>query len=822
MDESSIKYNTIKKCDKKNNKMLFPQNRNLNNLKSNKYFTINNDKCSMKKALTKYRENKKININFNNNCINKTEQKNISISDLFITTPIKSKIHKNISFKVDKKLLSYAEPRTKVKEFYKIQPKIIESFILDNDNIESFFENGNNDIKKDYNNSNIINDTLNKTNKSNKTNKNNNTNKINKNGKNKKCKNENILFTLNNIESNENNDTIINEDIDFDDSLYNGLEIIDTNPTINKSNFINDNSFNEEEYFLTEIDDKNNLSQNINVKDINLEHLVMIEKLYNELIKDIEINKMEIYQNKLSMIKDFLYIFNSESNKNLFNAMDDMISKQKNFFKSKSSFNKNDSFNFNFETTNNNNDNMFLIIKEYLIYQIIYFYIIILIGLIKKEKNIYHSGLHNLAFYFHQNIIVFIYVIFSNFNLNSKYDFNNDLESINNYEKCIKILNENKTWLDKNNYKKYLQTNNKLSKQIIVNLLNQIKSFFNENPYNNNENQNKTINETINLLISYINSYKKRKILIIFKELQSSSFISHLIELIKINRIISHFSEEENSISQKFKNNDSTKNNEENEGNIEEDKYSIENNNFNEARPKPPFLKPISPKYKYTLVLDLDETLVHYISDSDSAYIQIRPGAEEFIKDLSEYYEIIIFTAALQTYADLVIDGIDPEGVISDRLYRQHTVSVGNANIKNLEKLGRDIKHVIIIDNYLENFSLQPKNGLNIIDFEGNEYDDELECLKEDLIKLVKLNPDDVRYYLKDIQIKMDKRAAYFQKLNEENDYKEELLNGKYPEKKNSLYSNILNKNNTFINNNNEKHEYSNNDESENIEEENI
>ena len=368
MDESSIKYNTIKKCDKKNNKMLFPQNRNLNNLKSNKYFTINNDKCSMKKALTKYRENKKININFNNNCINKTEQKNISISDLFITTPIKSKIHKNISFKVDKKLLSYAEPRTKVKEFYKIQPKIIESFILDNDNIESFFENGNNDIKKDYNNSNIINDTLNKTNKSNKTNKNNNTNKINKNSKNKKFKNENILFTLNNIESNENNDTIINEDIDFDDSLYNGLEIIDTNPTINKSNFINDNSFNEEEYFLTEIDDKNNLSQNINVKDINLEHLVMIEKLYNELIKDIEINKMEIYQNKLSMIKDFLYIFNSESNKNLFNAMDDMISKQKNFFKSKSSFNKNDSFNFNFETTNNNNDNMFLIIKKYLIY----------------------------------------------------------------------------------------------------------------------------------------------------------------------------------------------------------------------------------------------------------------------------------------------------------------------------------------------------------------------------------------------------------------------------------------------------------------------
>ena len=181
---------------------------------------------------------------------------------------------------------------------------------------------------------------------------------------------------------------------------------------------------------------------------------------------------------------------------------------------------------------------------------------------------------------------------------------------------------------------------------------------------------------------------------------------------------------------------------------------------FND-NPKPPFLKPISPKYKYTLVLDLDETLVHYISDNDSAYIQIRPGAEEFIKELSEYYEIIIFTAALQTYADLVIDGIDPDGLISDRLYRQHTVSVGNANIKNLEKIGRNIKHVIIIDNFMENFSLQPENGLNIIDFEGNEYDEELEYLKEDLIKLIKLNPDDVRGYLKDIQLIMDKSASF-------------------------------------------------------------
>jgi Dullard-like phosphatase family protein len=244
--------------------------------------------------------------------------------------------------------------------------------------------------------------------------------------------------------------------------------------------------------------------------------------------------------------------------------------------------------------------------------------------------------------------------------------------------------------------------------------------------------------------------------------------------MINLNKVLSEFGSQNN-------------NNLENNNEV----FNIENNTNVEEVPKEPFLKPLNPKYKYTLVLDLDETLVHYISDNDSAYIQIRPGAEEFLKELSEYYEIIIFTAALQNYADLVIDGIDPNGVISDRLYRQHTINIGNINIKDLNKLGRDIKHIIIIDNFKDNYSLQPKNGLNIIDFEGNEYDDELEYLKEDLLKLVKLNPDDVRLYLEDIQKNMDKRAIYSQKINDEN--KNEVIDDDIDNDKNNLISDIIN-----------------------------
>lgn len=55
----------------------------------------------------------------------------------------------------------------------------------------------------------------------------------------------------------------------------------------------------------------------------------------------------------------------------------------------------------------------------------------------------------------------------------------------------------------------------------------------------------------------------------------------------------------------------------------------------------------------YTLVLDLDETLIHFECDDDAqdedeqGYYLIRPGAIKFLNELSKYYELVIFTAAM-------------------------------------------------------------------------------------------------------------------------------------------------------------------------------
>jgi TFIIF-interacting CTD phosphatase-like protein len=63
---------------------------------------------------------------------------------------------------------------------------------------------------------------------------------------------------------------------------------------------------------------------------------------------------------------------------------------------------------------------------------------------------------------------------------------------------------------------------------------------------------------------------------------------------------------------------------------------------------RPPFLPPKKPEDRqYTLVLDLDETLVHYSDAKNVGKFLIRPGARAFLEQMVQYYEIVVFTAAM-------------------------------------------------------------------------------------------------------------------------------------------------------------------------------
>lgn len=65
----------------------------------------------------------------------------------------------------------------------------------------------------------------------------------------------------------------------------------------------------------------------------------------------------------------------------------------------------------------------------------------------------------------------------------------------------------------------------------------------------------------------------------------------------------------------------------------------------------PPVVSPFLPKQNkpgYTLVLDLDETLVHFFYTPSGGTFLVRPHAMQFLKSLSQLYEIVIFTAAMK------------------------------------------------------------------------------------------------------------------------------------------------------------------------------
>merc|ERR1712098_375094 len=96
-------------------------------------------------------------------------------------------------------------------------------------------------------------------------------------------------------------------------------------------------------------------------------------------------------------------------------------------------------------------------------------------------------------------------------------------------------------------------------------------------------------------------------------------------------------------------------------------------------------------------------------------YLGPRPGAHDFLQRMNGYgYEIVIFTAATQDYADWVINQLDSEMRVHHRLYRQHALPWGPVFVKDMSRLGRDMERTLIIDNVQENYMFQPENGIFI------------------------------------------------------------------------------------------------------------
>lgn len=128
-----------------------------------------------------------------------------------------------------------------------------------------------------------------------------------------------------------------------------------------------------------------------------------------------------------------------------------------------------------------------------------------------------------------------------------------------------------------------------------------------------------------------------------------------------------------------------------------------------------------------TLVIDLDETLIHSLAKGGRMssghmvevklnttsfvgtlgpqhpilyYVHKRPHCDEFLRKVCKWYNLVVFTASVQEYADPVIDWLELERkYFSGRYYRQHCTYRKGAYIKDLSSVEPDLSKVMILDN---------------------------------------------------------------------------------------------------------------------------
>ena len=183
--------------------------------------------------------------------------------------------------------------------------------------------------------------------------------------------------------------------------------------------------------------------------------------------------------------------------------------------------------------------------------------------------------------------------------------------------------------------------------------------------------------------------------------------------------------------------------------------FSFKDNENNHNMSIPFITKPSNKKY--TLVLDLDETLVcmKFPNNNNNGILHFRNGLFEFLDAIFPFYELISFTSATQIYSDSIIKQIESKKkYFSYNLYKEHTIIYGKEYIKDITKIGRDLNKMIIVDNLGSNFRLNKENGILIYPFydENNKNDSALIELKKILILIYHKNYNDIREGLKEFK----------------------------------------------------------------------
>ncbi|KAI4160305.1 MAG: hypothetical protein LQ342_005897 [Letrouitia transgressa] len=157
-----------------------------------------------------------------------------------------------------------------------------------------------------------------------------------------------------------------------------------------------------------------------------------------------------------------------------------------------------------------------------------------------------------------------------------------------------------------------------------------------------------------------------------------------------------------------------------------------------------------------TLIIDLDETLIHSLAKGGRMstghmvevklntaigfggttlgpqhpilyYVHKRPHCDEFLRKVCKWYNLVVFTASVQEYADPVINWLEQERkYFAARYYRQHCTFRNGVYIKDLSSVEPDLSRVMILDNSPLSYIFHEDNAIPIEGWINDPTDNDL------------------------------------------------------------------------------------------------
>ena len=156
---------------------------------------------------------------------------------------------------------------------------------------------------------------------------------------------------------------------------------------------------------------------------------------------------------------------------------------------------------------------------------------------------------------------------------------------------------------------------------------------------------------------------------------------------------------------------------------------------------------------KYTLVIGLEDILINLTLDKNKSeskgILKFRPGLISFLKEMSNFFEIFVFSLSEDKIADYIMDSIEKRNKFFDyRLYRENLKINNDEFVIDLDVIDRSLDETIIISNIPQIYQLYKDNSINIKSYWEEDFTDNILRNLSPMLRQIAKEGGDVRELL--------------------------------------------------------------------------